>query len=181
MRIEPTPLSGAFVLKLEPHYDDRGYFARTFCMHELAAAGAGMTVLQTNISYNKRRGTLRGLHYQAQPFPEIKIVSCQAGAIWDVIVDLRPDSPTYRQHFGLELDAIQRSALFVPANFAHGFQTLTDDAVVFYYMSEVYKPDLARGVRWNDPVLGISWPLPDPILSSRDAGFADLSATRPQT
>lgn len=148
--------------------DLRGFFARTWCAKEFASAGLNSKLVQCSISFNEKRGTLRGLHYQAAPHAEDKLVRCTRGAIYDVIVDLRPDSATYRRWHAEELTADNRRMLYVPLGVAHGFQTLTDHAEVFYQMSEFYHPDLARGVRWNDPILGIPWPVPNPIISDRD-------------
>lgn len=175
MIYEPTPLAGAFVLSLERLEDERGFFARTFCQREFTARGMNPSVSQCNLSWNRRRGTLRGLHYQAAPHPEAKVVRCIRGAIWDVIVDLRPDAPTHLQWHAIELTAENRLALYVPEDFAHGFQTLADDTEVLYQMSESYFPELARGLRWNDPKLAISWPLPSPIVSDRDKSYELLT------
>jgi dTDP-4-dehydrorhamnose 3,5-epimerase len=174
LRFVETPLRGAFVMEIEPRPDDRGYFARTYCEEELAAQGVAPRIVQCNVSFNHRRGTLRGLHYQIAPHEEAKIVSCIQGAIFDVIVDLRAGSPTYGRWTSVELTAASHRMLYVPEGFAHGFQTLTDEATVYYQMSAFYRPEAARGLRWDDPALGISWPLADPILSPRDAAFAGL-------
>jgi dTDP-4-dehydrorhamnose 3,5-epimerase len=168
LKFEPTPLTGAFLVTPECIGDDRGMFARTFCQNEFSRHGLAALVAQCNISFNLRRGTLRGLHFQSAPHEEAKLVRCTRGAVWDVIVDLRAGSSTLHQWFAAELNAENRAALYVPAGFAHGFQTLVDDSEVFYQMSEFYHPQLARGVRWNDPVLAIDWPVGQPILSSRD-------------
>jgi dTDP-4-dehydrorhamnose 3,5-epimerase len=175
LKFTPTPLLGAFVVDIEPQADERGMFARTFCRDEFAAHGLPATVIQCNLSTNRLRGTLRGLHYQAAPFWEAKVVRCTRGAIFDVIVDLRPDSTTFKLWYGVNLSEQNARALFVPQGFAHGFQALTDDSHVFYQMTEAYHADLARGVRWNDPAFGIQWPLPDPILSQADASFRDFA------
>lgn len=171
MLIRPLALHGLHIVEPEPHTDARGFFARSFCHDEFTAHGLAGGFVQCNISWNERRGTLRGLHYQRAPSQEGKLVRCTAGAIWDVALDLRPDSPTYRHWHGVELSAENRRALYIPPGFAHGFQTLTDAAEVFYQMTDRYAPDLAAGVRWNDPAFGIAWPLADPILSDRDAGY----------
>lgn len=175
MKFEPLHLQGAFVLDIEPREDERGIFARTYCEEEFDAHGLPTRFVQCNTSFNRRRGTLRGLHFQADPRPEAKLVRCTRGAIWDVIIDLRPDSSTFCQWAGFELGADNRRALFVPAGFAHGFQTLVDDSEVFYQMSEFYVPELARGARWNDPTFGIAWPIEMPIIAPRDEGFADFT------
>ncbi|NVO17951.1 MAG: dTDP-4-dehydrorhamnose 3,5-epimerase [Rhodoplanes sp.] len=174
MRFEPLGLNGAFRIEIEPRADDRGLFARTYCEEEFAAHGLPTRFVQCNTSFNTRRGTLRGMHYQADPRPEEKLVRCTRGAVYDVIVDLRPESPTFCKWEGFELSADNRRALFVPAGFGHGFQTLADGSEVFYQMSELYVADLARGVRWNDPAFGIVWPLAETIIAPRDAAFADF-------
>lgn len=163
------------MLSLERLEDERGFFARTFCQREFTARGMSPAVSQCNLSWNRKRGTLRGLHFQAAPHPEAKVVRCVRGAIWDVIVDLRPDSPTHLHWHAVELTAENRLALYVPEDFAHGFQTLADDTEVLYQMSESYYPDLARGLRWNDPKLAIPWPLPSPIMSERDKSYELLT------
>ena len=166
-----TPLRGAFVLDLEPRGDARGFFARTFCAREFESHGLDPKVVQCNVSFNHRRGTLRGMHYQVPPAGETKLVRCTRGAIYDVIVDLRPDSPTYLRHFGVELSADNRRALYVPVNFAHGYQTLTDDAEVTYQVGEYYTPQYERGLRHDDPAVGIRWPLPVTEISPKDAAW----------
>lgn len=169
-----TPLPGAFLVELEQQADDRGSFARTWCQREFAAMGLSHEVVQCNVSRTTRRGTLRGMHWQEAPYGEAKLVRCTRGSIWDVIIDLRPDSPTYTKHFGIELNPVSGSALFVPEGFAHGFVTLEDDTDVFYQMSQFYEPNAARGVRWNDPAFGIVWPISDPLLHPRDAHYPDF-------
>jgi dTDP-4-dehydrorhamnose 3,5-epimerase len=176
MRLTETPLAGAFIVELEAHADERGFFARSYCRDEFLAHGVAARFDQCSISYNALRGTLRGLHWQADPHGEEKLVRCTAGAIFDVIVDLRPGSPTHRRWFGLELDAENRKALYIPKDFAHGFLSLRDASEVFYMISAVYEPAAARGLRWNDPMLGITWPLAPAVISARDAGFAFLDA-----
>ena len=178
MRFEETPLAGAFVIELEPHADDRGFFARAYCAREFEEHGLEPRVVQANLSYNRSKGTLRGMHYQAPPAGEAKLVRCIRGAIHDVIVDLRPDSPTYLQHVGVDLTAENRRALFVPALFAHGFQTLEDEVEVFYQVSEFYTPGAERGLRHDDPALGISWPLEVSEISDKDRSW-DLLETDP--
>ena len=158
--------------------DERGFFARSYCAQEFSSHGLESRIVQCNISFNRRAGTLRGLHYQAEPHREAKLVRCTMGAIYDVIVDIRPESPTYLQWFALDLNADNRCMLFVPPGFAHGFQTLRDGSEVFYQMSEFYHPGSARGLRWDDPRLAIRWPLPEPILSERDRSFPLLMADR---
>jgi dTDP-4-dehydrorhamnose 3,5-epimerase len=168
MKFEETPLRGAFVVELERLQDERGFFARSFCEREFAAHGLDARFVQCNVSYNARANTLRGMHYQKEPHGEGKLVRCTMGAIYDVIVDVRPGSPTRWQWFGVELSADNRRALFIPRGFAHGFQTLLDHSEVFYQMSEFFAPGSAEGLRWNDPAIGIRWPLQDPIVSARD-------------
>jgi dTDP-4-dehydrorhamnose 3,5-epimerase len=155
--------------------DERGFFARSFCGREFADHGLDSSFVQCNISYNARAGTLRGMHYQQEPHAEAKVVRCTAGAIYDVIVDLRPGSATLRQWFGIELTADNRRALFVPRGFAHGFQTLVDRSEVFYQMSAFFHGPSARGIRWDDPALGIRWPLAEPILSDKDQSYPLLA------
>ncbi len=169
-----TTIPGTFVLEPEPRADARGFFARTWCRREFEAMGLEPRLAQCSVSYNRRAGTLRGMHLQAAPHGEAKLVRCTAGAVFDVVLDLRPDSPAYLRWFGTELSADNRLSLYVPEGVAHGFQTLADGAEVFYQISEEYFPDLARGVRWDDPAFGIRWPLPDPILSPRDRGYPDF-------
>jgi dTDP-4-dehydrorhamnose 3,5-epimerase len=173
----PTGLPGAFVVELELIEDERGFFARSWCQDEFAERGLDQCVAQCNISFNRRRGTLRGMHFQAPPHGEAKLVRCTEGAIHDVIVDLRSDSPTYCRWISVELTALNRRQVYVPDGFAHGFQTLEDGSEVYYQMSRLFQPSQARGVRWNDPVFGISWPLPNPILSERDRAHADFQPT----
>jgi dTDP-4-dehydrorhamnose 3,5-epimerase len=173
MKPIPLPLSGAYLIELEPRFDDRGFFARTWCAEEFQRLGLNSHLAQCSISWNQWRGTLRGLHYQAEPNAEAKLVRCCSGAIYDVIVDLRRPSPTYGKWSVAELTADNRKMLYVPEGFAHGFQTLVDRTEVSYHISVSYHPEFARGVRWNDPTFGIEWPISQPILSSRDRAFAD--------
>jgi dTDP-4-dehydrorhamnose 3,5-epimerase len=174
----PTALPGAFLVELERREDERGFFARSFCRREFEAQGLDPSVVQCNVSFNRRRGTLRGLHWQAEPHGETKLVRTTRGALWDAIVDLRPDSPTYCRWFGAELTAENRRALYIPQGFAHGFQTLTDDVEVFYQMSAFYVPEAQRGVRWDDSAFGIDWPIRPPFLSDRDATYPDFVPAR---
>lgn len=174
MRIEQTPLQDAATVHLEPHGDDRGFFARTFCVDEFAAAGLSNTVVQANMSFNRDAGTLRGMHYQTMAAPEAKLIRCVRGAVWDCIIDMRPDSPTYLQHFGVDLTAENRVALYVPPLFAHGFITLEPDTEVMYQVSGKYTPDAERGVRFNDPKIGIDWPRAPHTMSDKDANWALL-------
>lgn len=166
-----TKLKGAFVIDIEPREDERGFFARSWCEDEFAKHGLNSRLAQCNISFNKKRGTLRGMHYQIEPFPEAKLTRCTRGAIYDVIIDLRSHSPTFKQWVSVELNAENRRALYIPAGFAHGFQTLEDNTEVFYQMSEFYHPECARGVRWDDPAFGIIWPIQEVIISAADKQF----------
>ncbi|MBI5667974.1 MAG: dTDP-4-dehydrorhamnose 3,5-epimerase [Chloroflexi bacterium] len=175
MQFTETVLKGAYLIDLETRHDDRGYFARTFCAHEFEEHGLHTVVAQCNLSVSYRKGTLRGMHYLAPPSQEAKLVRVCRGAIYDVIVDLRPDSPTYRQHIAVELTARNRRALYVPPLFAHGFQTLDDDTEVFYQMSDFYAPGQERGMRYDDPALKIQWPLPVSVISEKDASWPYLS------
>jgi dTDP-4-dehydrorhamnose 3,5-epimerase len=171
----PIPLEGAFTVEIEPIEDERGFFARSFCKEEFRAHGLDPVVAQCNVSLNRLRGTLRGLHYQDKPYEEAKLVRCTLGAVWDVIVDIRENSATSHRWYAVELTAENHRALYVPRGFAHGFQTLVDESEVLYQMSEFYHPESSRGLRWDDPAFGISWPLPDPILSPRDRAYPLLS------
>jgi dTDP-4-dehydrorhamnose 3,5-epimerase len=168
-----TALSGAYLIELETVEDERGYFARTFCRNEFAAHGLNTKIVQCSISYNARRGTLRGMHYQVEPSAEVKLVQCVRGSLYDVILDLRPEAETYCRWIGLELSSENRRMLYIPIGFAHGFQTLEDDTVVYYQISEFYEPQHARGVRWNDPAFGIEWPLSEPLISEKDRLLPD--------
>lgn len=168
MHFVATSLAGVFIIQPERLTDERGYFARTFCAREFAAHGLDPTVAQSNVSRTERRGTIRGLHYQVPPAQETKLVRCTRGAVYDVVVDLRPRSPTRGQHLALELVAEEGQALYVPGLCGHGFQTLLDDTVVEYQISEFYAPEYQRGLRYDDPVLGIRWPLPVAAISDRD-------------
>lgn len=174
MKFSPTPLGGVFVVELERLEDERGFFARSFCQDEFRAHGLRTDIAQCNVSWNRKRGTLRGLHYQAKPHEEAKVVRCTRGALWDVAVDLREGSPTRHRWHAVELTAENHKALYVPEGLAHGFQTLADDTEVLYLMSTPYHAASSRGLRWNDPRLAISWPLPDPIVSERDRAFPVL-------
>lgn len=170
-----SKLKGAFIIDLEKHEDERGFFARTFCVDEFQAHGLNARLIQCSVSFNKRRGTLRGMHWQAPPQMECKLVRATRGAIHDVIIDLRPGSPTFKQHRAVELTQENRRQLYVPEGFAHGFQTLADDTEVFYQMSATHAPGLARGVRWNDPAFGIDWPAVEQrIINERDAAYPNF-------
>ena len=176
MIFEETRLKGAFIVKLEKLEDERGFFARAWCQKELNDMGMSSRIVQANLSYNKKKGTLRGMHYQVSPHEEAKFVRCCRGAIYDVIVDLRSKSPTYKEWIGVELSAPNRQVLFVPEGFAHGFQTLEDHTEVFYQVSEFYTPGAEKGARYNDPAFNIDWPLSVSVISEKDAGWADYSS-----
>jgi len=169
-----TKLRGAFLIELEKHADGRGFFARTFCQEAFEAHGLNWRVVQCNVSFSRRKGTLRGMHFQIAPFAEAKLVRCTSGSIHDVIIDLRPASPTFRQHFAVELSAENRKMLYIPEEFAHGFQTLKDDTEVFYQMSQSYSAEHARGVRWNDSAFGIDWPAGVRTIIERDQNYPDF-------
>jgi dTDP-4-dehydrorhamnose 3,5-epimerase len=175
VKLVPTPLAGAYVVELEPLSDERGHFARTYDSAQFEAAGLDARVAQCNTSFNTQVGTLRGLHYQAEPHGEGKLVRCTRGAIWDVAVDLRPSSGTYCEWFGVELRADGVASYYIPAGFAHGFLTLADDSEVLYQMTYHYVPEAARGVRWDDPAFGIQWPASPSTLSERDATYPDFA------
>jgi dTDP-4-dehydrorhamnose 3,5-epimerase len=178
MIFTPTRLTGAYIIEPQPIEDQRGFFARTFCRKEFAEHDLKTELVQCNISFNKKKGTLRGMHYQAAPYQEAKLVRCTAGAIYDVIIDLRPDSATYTQWVSVELNADNRKMLYVPEDFAHGFLTLTEDTEIFYQMAQFYAPGAARGLRWNDPAFGIDWPENITTISSRDQDYPDFIKVR---
>jgi dTDP-4-dehydrorhamnose 3,5-epimerase len=173
MKFINAPLSGAYMIEPQLLVDERGFFARTWCAQEFKVRGLNSNLAQCSISFNTRRGTVRGMHYQEQPHAEAKLVRCCSGAAYDVIVDLRPPSPTYCQWFAVELTSANRKMLYVPEGFAHGFQTLADDTEILYQISEIHWPECARGVRWNDPRFGIEWPILDVVISQRDRNFPD--------
>ena len=175
MIFHETGLPGAFLIEPERISDARGFFARTWSAEELAERGLSTRIAQCSVSYNAARGTLRGMHYQIEPHAEVKLVRCTAGAIYDVIVDLRPTSPTYRRHFGATLSAASRMQLYIPEGFAHGFLTLEDDSEVFYQISEPYAPAAGRGVRWDDPAFAIDWPGEVRVIAPRDAAYPDFT------
>ncbi|MCH9651625.1 MAG: dTDP-4-dehydrorhamnose 3,5-epimerase [Deltaproteobacteria bacterium] len=168
MIFRESPLKGAFVVEVERLSDDRGFFARTFCQRDFEAQGLSPATAQCNISFNHRKGTVRGLHFQQPPHEEAKVVRVTRGAIFDAIVDLRPSSPTFLEVFAITLSAEKRNQLYIPKGFAHGFQTLEDDSEVFYQMSDFFQPGAARGYRWNDPAFAIEWPLEVTVISERD-------------
>jgi dTDP-4-dehydrorhamnose 3,5-epimerase len=171
MKFSETKLQGAFIIELEQRADARGFFARTFCAHEFEDHGLKPAVAQCNMAYNYKKGTMRGMHYQGAPATEAKLVRCTHGAVYDVIVDLRPNSPTYLQHIGIELSGSNRRALYVPEMFAHGYLTLTDDAEMFYQVSEFYTPGTEQGLRYDDPALNIEWPVAIEVVSEKDAAW----------
>lgn len=174
MKFIPTMLTGAYVIELERHEDERGFFARTWCRDEFAQLGLSAEIAQCSVSRSARVGTLRGMHYQRTPHEEVKLVHCTRGAIFDVIIDLRSGSPTHTHWLGVELNEERGTALYVPRGFAHGFQTLTDDAEVAYTMSTSYVPDSATGVRWDDPAFSIEWPVTgERTMSERDRTWPD--------
>jgi dTDP-4-dehydrorhamnose 3,5-epimerase len=175
MRFLPTDLAGAYIVEPEPHEDERGFFARTFCAREFKNHELATDFVQCSVSMNRQRGTLRGLHYQLPPSSEAKLVRCTSGALYDVIVDLRPNSETYLSHVAVELSARNHRALYIPEMFAHGFQTLEDGTEVFYQISEFYAPNEATGVRYDDPKLGIRWPLPVAAISEKDKHWPRLT------
>jgi dTDP-4-dehydrorhamnose 3,5-epimerase len=176
VKFSGTPLEGALLVEPEPQGDERGFFARSYCREEFAAQGVDFAIAQASVSFNRAAGTLRGLHYQAPPHAEAKLVRCTAGALFDVIVDLRESSPTRRRWFSVELSAANRRMLFVPPGLAHGFQTLADATEVEYLISAPYRPEAARGVRWDDPLLAIAWPpVARRVISERDLAFPLLA------
>lgn len=178
MRIHTTAIPGVHVIDLEPIEDERGSFARTFCADEFVAAGLNPRVVQCNTSFNRKKGTLRGLHYQAAPHEEAKLIRVTAGAIFDVVVDVRPTSLTYRRWLSFELVADEPRMLYIPEGCAHGFQTLRDDTEIFYQMSAAYHPELARGIRWDDPAIAVEWPAePERIVSAKDEMYPLLEPT----
>jgi dTDP-4-dehydrorhamnose 3,5-epimerase len=175
VKFHDTDLKGACIIELEKLEDERGFFARTWCQKEFEDQGLVARVVQANTSFNTRAGTLRGMHYQAAPYQETKLVRCTSGALYDVIVDLRPDSPTYKRWTAVELTAGNGRMLYVPADFAHGFITREDNTEVNYLISEAYTPGAGRGLRWDDPALGIEWPCPVEVISDQDAGWPDFA------
>jgi dTDP-4-dehydrorhamnose 3,5-epimerase len=174
MIFRETELKGPYIIEPEPVVDERGFFARSFCQKEFKAHGLNPRVAQCNISHNRKKGTLRGMHYQVAPYEEAKLVSCLRGAIYDVIIDLRKDSASYCRWSAVELSDKNYKMLYIPEGFAHGFQTLTDDTTVFYQMSEFHHPACARGVRWDDPAFGIKWPATVEAISIKDRTYPDF-------
>jgi dTDP-4-dehydrorhamnose 3,5-epimerase len=180
LRFEPLPIAGAFRIETEPAEDERGFFARLFDAEEFRSRGLEADFVQRSISFNRRRGTLRGLHYQAEPYAETRIVRCTQGAAYDVIVDLRSRSPAFGRWHAVELTAPNRTAIYIPPGCAHGFQTLVDDTELYYEITPAYVPVAARGIRFDDPTLAVRWPLADPILSKRDRALPPLEAVEPR-
>ncbi len=176
MKFEETRLKGAYLVSLEERSDDRGFFARAFCRDEFEALGLNQTIAQSNLAYTKRRGTLRGMHYQVPPYAEVKLIRCTRGAIFDVMVDLRPESETFGQWFGAELTADNRRMLYVPESFGHGYLSLTDDVEVFYHVSAPYAPGAESGFRYDDPRFGIEWPIDIEVVSDKDRSWPDFQA-----
>lgn len=174
MKFTETKLKGAFVVEIEKLSDDRGFFARSWCQKEFEAHGLIPEVVQANVSYNRKKGTLRGMHYQVAPYQECKLIRCTRGAIYDVIIDLRLESPTYRQWTGVELTADNYTMFFVPEDFAHGFQTLTDETEITYQVSQFYMPGSEKGIRFDDPSFDIQWPLDVTIISDKDGTWPDF-------
>ena len=172
-----TVLKGAFIVDILSLEDERGFFGRSWCMDEFKEHGLNNQLTQCNISFNKKRGTLRGFHFQVAPYEEAKLVRCTMGEIYDVIIDLRPASPTFTNWIAMELTAENRRALYIPEGFAHGFQTLTDNAEVFYQMSEKHHPNAARGLRWNDPAFNVSWPINTMVISEKDNNYPNWQST----
>ena len=172
MRFVSTTLPGVMILEPERHQDERGYFSRTWCARELGERGLDPSLSQCSVSFNHRRGTLRGLHYQIPPHAEVKLVRCVRGALFDVAVDLRPDSPTFGGHVAAKLDVDNGRALYIPRGCAHGFYTLDDSTEVEYFIGTAYHPEAARGVRYDDPLLALSWPGPIEVIAPRDAAYA---------
>jgi dTDP-4-dehydrorhamnose 3,5-epimerase len=180
MRFTETKLQGAYIVELERREDSRGFFARAFCQKEFAAHGLKPLIAQANVAYNFKKGTLRGMHFQFPPAAETKLVRCTRGAILDIIVDLRPESPTYLQHIAVELNEENRHALYVPERFAHGYQTLRDNTETSYHVGEFYAPDYESGLMQDDPGLGLHWPLPVAVISDKDQKFELLDHIEPE-
>jgi dTDP-4-dehydrorhamnose 3,5-epimerase len=175
MIFSETKLKGAFLIEPERKEDHRGFFARTWCQQEFETHGLNSKLVQCSVSFNNKKGTLRGMHFQIAPFEETKLVRCTKGEIFDVIIDLRPNSDTFKKHFSVILNEVNRLMLYIPGGFAHGFQTMADNTEVFYQMSQVYSPEHSSGVRWNDPAFGIQWPPDDRIIIDRDLNYPDFT------
>lgn len=174
MIFSETLLKGSYVIELEPFKDERGFFARSWCKNEFKQQGLNDVFVQCNISFNKKKGTIRGMHYQDIPYSETKLVRCTRGAIFDVIIDLRKNSETYKKWIGIEITEENRKMIYIPSGFAHGFQTLRDNSEVFYQISEFYNPEYAKGVRWDDESFKIKWPIETIIISDRDQSYKDI-------
>lgn len=170
-----TKLAGAFLIELDKFEDERGFFALSWSEKEFAARGLESRFVESNVSFNHRKGTLRGMHYQQAPHGQVKLVRCTRGAIFDVIIDLRPSSATFKKWVGVELTASNHKTLYVPTDFAHGFQTLEDDSEILYQMSSPYVPESGRGIRWNDPAFGVEWPMPVELINDRDSSHEDFN------
>ena len=175
MKFTETQLKGAYIIEPELLTDERGFFARSWCQKEFTERGLNPNLVQCNISFNLKKGTLRGMHYQAKPHEEAKLVRCTMGAIYDVIVDIRPESPTFKQWVAVKLTAENRKMLYIPEDMAHGFQTLVDNTEVFYQMSEFYHSESSTGLRWDNPVFEIEWPIEVKIISDKDSSYKDLT------
>lgn len=171
MKFIKTPLEGAYVVELEKREDERGFFARAFCVDEFAEHGLKTEIKQSNLSGSVHKGTTRGLHYQVAPMAEVKFIRCIKGSVFDVLVDMRPESPTYKQWFGLELTEENQTAIYIPEGFAHGHQTLKDNSQIMYLTTQVYSPEHERGIRWNDPAIGVQWPLEPTVVSDKDQSW----------
>ena len=178
MKFTETPLHGAYLVDIEPIADERGFFARTWCEREFRERGLNPNLKQASVSFNHKKGTLRGMHFQTNGHQESKLIRCVAGAVFDVIIDLRQSSPTFTRYFEVVLSLENRRMLYVPKGFAHGFQTLTDGAELFYQISQYYSPENAAGVRWNDPVFSVAWPEPPRVISARDQSFPNFDPKR---
>ncbi len=174
MLFKETKLKGAYVVELDRIEDKRGFLARSFCQKEFKKNGLNFNIVQSSVSYNKKRGTIRGMHFQTSPYEEAKLVMCVKGELYDVIIDLRKNSPTYGKWFSIKLTETNYKSLYIPEGFAHGFQTLEDNTVILYQMSEFYYPESSRGIRWNDPAFRIKWPMDKFILSHKDKGYKDF-------
>lgn len=178
MKYTETPIGGVLLIELEPVEDERGFFARTYCEAEFRSRGLETRIAQSSMAWNARKGTLRGMHYQRDPYAEVKLVRCTNGGIFDVVVDLRPESPTFRRWFGSELNAANRRMIYIPNGIAHGYQTLQEETEISYQMSSPYRPEAAAGVRWDDPAFGIDWPLQVAAISERDRCYPDFVGRR---
>lgn len=177
MKFTKTGIDGAYVIEIEPHCDDRGFFARAWCHREFETMGIQFNFVQSNIAFSKKKGTLRGMHFQKAPHAEAKFLRCVRGAVFDVMIDLRPDSPTFKKWFGIELTADNHKMVFIPEGFAHGYLTTVDDTEVFYLVSAFYSPDAEGGVRWDDPAFGVKWPMTgNLIISEKDRSLPYFSS-----